>query len=260
MAKRPILSCVTALCLMPVLMGAEGGCNGTAFSKTPAPDMSGDWNVAYDDGLSVEISIGGATYTNELGVNGGVINITHEDQPLSFDVPCDNEDVVCPSEVWPTEVSFRQDNARFPHRVFLQVPKTECSGALVEPDTETCGEGTNNPDCEMVCDGEVTTVVREAFGTIDEPGETFDVLLGGGVATNGINCILLGISTAHGDLVTTGSADDEDWFVTDVENGEVVTAYSGGCLWADDVDMDQELEALVLGASVKLTTGYLATR
>lgn len=249
-----------SLAAMPLLMGADGeGCGSPAFSMTPAPDMSGDWDVSYDDRLDVTIDIGGATYTSEMGAEGGVVTIDHEGQPLMFDLDCSREVVVCPSEVWPATVGFRQDDETYPHRVYLQLPTQECSGRLMRPLPRDCGEGTTNPECEMVCDGEVTVGTTERFGTIDEPGENWRALLGAGFATNGINCALLGLSVAEGNLTTTGSAEDGDWEAT-ATAGDVTTVYGGGCLWAGDPDMDGELEALVLGASVTFETGFSAAK
>ena len=57
-----------------------------------------------------------------------------------------------------------------------------------------------------------------------------------------------------------GSAETEDWTAEEMREGRVVAAYGGGCLWAGDPDGDDELEALVLGASVKFTTGFTAVR
>lgn len=248
-----------AVGLVPLLGGAEGGC-GAAFSTSPAPDMSGEWDVAYDDTFEVQIELGGAVYTETLGAAGGVVNITHEDQPLTFMVDCAREDVVCPSEVWPARVSFRQDDEMYPHRVWLQVPDQTCMGELVDADPAECGADTTNPECEQVCDGEIATSTREAFGTIDEPGESFRVLLGAGIATNGVNCVLVGGSVAEGPLTTSGTSEDGDWRVEEVRAGQVVTTYAGGCLWAGDPDMDAELEALVIGAKFEIATGYDATR
>ena len=45
-----------------------------------------------------------------------------------------------------------------------------------------------------------------------------------------------------------------------MENGEIITGYSGARLWADDVDMDGDLEAAVLGAALELTTGFSGER
>ncbi len=251
---------VGVLLAMPMLMGAEGdGCGNPAFSESPAPDMSGTWDVTYDDRLDVTIQIGGAVYTEELGATGGVVTIDHEGQPIMFDLSCDQEAVVCPSEVWPASVGFRQDDAMYPHRVFLQLPEQNCDMPLRMPATDECGEGTTNPDCDMVCDGEITAGVSERFGTINEAGDAWQVLLGAGFATNGINCALLGASVAAGDLTTSGSAMTEDWDAS-ATTGDVTTVYAGGCLWAGDPDMDAELEALVIGASVRFETGFDATK
>lgn len=258
-ARRSVLVAVVMAMAAPMMMGADGGC-GPAFSRTPAPSMAGDWAVSYGDTLGIEITVGGVVYDAELGAAGGTFTVDHEGTPLTFDLDCSRQAVVCPSEVWPATVTIRQDVEQFPHRMFLQVPKQECDGTPVDPDPADCGAGTHNLECEPVCMGEVVTVTREAFGVIDEPGESFTMLIGGGIATNGINCVLLGLSVATGDLVTTGSATEEPWTATDITGGQIVTGYSGGCLWAGDPSMDGELEALVLGASVKFTVGYSATR
>jgi hypothetical protein len=257
--KRSAVACVVAA-MVPVLTGAKGkGCDGSAWAKSEAPDMSGQWAVTYDDRLDVEITIGGATYTAELGPEGGSVTIDHDGQPLVFDLDCAREDVVCPSEVWPAVVGFRQDDAQYPHRVWLQVPKQSCSGQLVAADPSTCGDGTENPECAPVCSGEVITTTQEAFGTIDQAGESFWVGLGASIASNGINCALLGGSAAQGDLGTEGKADDGTWRAV-TSTGEVVTMYVGGCLWAGDPDSDGATEALVLGATVRFATGYTAER
>lgn len=254
---------LSAALLVPVLMGAKGeGCGGgdnTIFSKSPAPDMAGTWLVSYDDRLDVEITLGGATYTAQLGAQGGMVEIDHEGQPFTFNLDCAREEVVCPSEVWPAEVSFRQDNAIYPHRVWLQVPDQQCDGDLVDPDPAECGPDTNNPECDPVCQGEVTTTTKEAFGTIDEAGENFDVALGVGAASNGVNCLLVGGSYVDGALETEGTSDDGDWEAVG-STGDVITIYTGGCLWAGDPNVDGQTEALVLAASVRFATGYSASK
>jgi hypothetical protein len=221
--------------------------------------MAGSWDVTYDDRLDVEITIGGVVYEQQLGAQGGVIDIDHDGQPFRFDLDCSREAVVCPSEVWPAQVSFRQDNETYPHRVWLQLPDQECDGQLVEPDPSECGGDTNNPDCDDVCDGDIVPTTREAFGTIDEKGETWAVALGVGLASNGVNCVLLGGSYAEGNLQTDGTADDGDWEAVGT-SGDVVTDYTGGCLWAGDPNMDSQTEALVLAARVRFATGFSATK
>ena len=245
-------------------MGAGGDENGgqgcAAFSESGTPDFEGTWEVEYTDDLQIEITLGGVVHTAELGPQGGVIEIEHEGQPLTFDLDCDRPEVVCPSEVWPETVRAEQRNERFTHQVIMHLPQQVCDGDLVAPEAAECGDGTDNPQCEDVCDGEVVTREQETFGTLDEESENFELLLGGGLATNGINCALLGLSVARAEVVSNDPASRGGWQAEALTNGEVVTGYSGGCLWAGDPDMDGELEALVLGAGVKITTGFEATR
>src|SRR5262245_12941428 len=70
---RTRLWMLSALAVLPALMGAKGGCG--AASKTPAPDVEGVWSIDYDDSLEVEVTIGGAVYTAEIGVEGGAFTI-----------------------------------------------------------------------------------------------------------------------------------------------------------------------------------------
>jgi hypothetical protein len=254
----PLLLIVAAV---PFLGGAEGGCGkGPVSSRTPAPDVSGAWDIAYDDTLGVEVTIGGAVYTTEIGPAGGTITIDHEGLPIEFDLDCSRPEVVCPSEAWPATVTAEMPNPTYPHRMWVTIPRQSCVGGLVDADPAECGPDTNNPDCDQVCTGEVVTSDRRTFGVINEPGDHFDLFLGAGVATNGINCALLGVSAANADLVTSGSAETDDWRVEEMTNGEIAVAYAGGCLWLGDPDMDAELEALVIGAGIKFTTGFTGSR
>lgn len=254
-----LVSPIALLTLLPLLGGAKGdGC--AANSKSPAPDVTGTWQIEYDDTLDVEITIGGAVYTTQLGAQGGAFTITHDGKPLTFDLDCSRPEVLCPSEAWPTTVRAEQRNTTFEHRMIVTLPTQTCDGQLVAAEPSECGAGTPNPDCEQVCDGEVVHTDSERFGVIGESGDSFRLYLGAGVATNGFNCALLAVSLADADLVNSGSAEEGNWRADAMANGLVTAGYAGGCLWAGDPDMDGELEALVIGASVKLTTGFTGTR
>jgi hypothetical protein len=253
---------VTILALAPSMDGEEEGARGCGAlaSQSDAPDMTGDWDVEYADNLSVKIGIGGATYTSEIAATGGVIEIEHDGKPIKFELDCAREEVVCPSEAWPLEFTAEHRSDKYPHQVTITLPGQECDGELVSPEASECGEGTNNPDCQDICDGEIIVGPTERLGVISENGDYFDMLLGAGVASNGINCALLGVSVAKADLVTEEGHRMGDWDATAMENGEVKVGYAGGCLWADDVDGDADLEALVLGASIEFTTDFDATK
>ena len=86
------------------------------------------------------------------------------------------------------------------------------------------------------------------------------LFLGAGVATNGFNCALLAVSVADADLITVGGPDEESWEAEEMAAGLVTVAYAGGCLFAGNIDSDPALEALVIGASIKFTTGFTGTR
>ncbi len=247
------------LCLLPFVMAAEGdGCASSSLSD--APDVEGEWAIEYDDRLEVRIRIGGQVYDEVLGTAGGIVEITHNGQPLRFDLDCERAEVVCPSEAWPEVIEVEQRNEQFEHRMIVTLPKQECTGELRSPEPAECGEGTLNADCEQVCDGAIRVIERETFGVIGESGESFRLYLGAGIATNGINCAMLGVSLADASLVNEGEPGEEDWRSVEMSAGLVTVGYGGACLWAGDPDMDQGLEALVLGASIEFRTGFTGER
>jgi hypothetical protein len=243
---------------LPLVTGAKGdGCS--AGSTSPAPDTTGTWDITYDDSLGVRVTIGGAVYTQELGPEGGIITIDHEGTPLVFELDCNRPDVLCPSEAWPATVEVEQRNMDYEHQMIVTLPTQTCSGQLVAPQPDACGAGTNNPDCDRVCDGEVVTGMEEKFGVIGESGDSFRLYLGAGAVTNGINCLALAWSVADADLVTVDEG-TETWEATQMQAGLVTIGYAGGCLWAGQADMDPALEAAVLAASIEFTTGFTGAK
>ncbi len=65
-------------------------------------------------------------------------------------------------------------------------PSATCSGELTKPAPGTCGLGTSHPNCDLICDRDVTVKTRETFGVIGETGESFRFYFGAGIVTNGI--------------------------------------------------------------------------
>jgi hypothetical protein len=168
--------------------------------------VRGTWAIAYDDMIGVEVKIGGAVYTRELGPNGGSFTITHQGRPFAFNLDCSRPDVVCPSEAWPNQVVIEQRDVMHQHQMIVNLPTAQCDGTLTQPAPGTCGRNTSNPNCDLVCGGQVTLHTNPAFGVIGEAGDSFRLYLGGGIVTNGINCAMLGYSLADADLVTTGKS------------------------------------------------------
>jgi hypothetical protein len=237
---------------LPALMGAQGdGC--AAGSKSPAPDVRGTWRIDYDDAIGVEVKIGGAVYTAELGAAGGPVTINHAGKPYEFALDCARPDVVCPSEAWPNQVVIEQRDVVHQHQMVVNLPAAQCDKALTQPAPGTCGAGTSNPNCDLVCGGDITVRTSQAFGVIGEAGESFRLFLGGGVVTNGLNCAMLGYSLADADLETVGTR-GTDWEAVEMNAGLVTIGYAGGCLFAGTIN--SENQALLVGAEVKFTTGF----
>jgi hypothetical protein len=221
--------------------------------------VSGAWAVTYEESIGVEVKIGGAVYTSSIGAQGGKVTIDHEGKPITFDLDCARPEIVCPAEAWPEAVSIEQRNTEYEHQMIVNLPHQTCVGVTRKADASECGSGTNNPDCEDVCEGEIAVTEQEAFGVIGESGDSFRLYLGGGVASNGINCALLGWSVADAELVTEGEG-SETWTANEMEKGVVTVAYAGGCLWVGEATPDPGLEAAIVGASVTFTVGFTAER
>jgi hypothetical protein len=239
-----------------MLMGAAGdGC--AADSTSPAPDVAGTWAISYDDMITVEATIGGTTYDSQVGANGGSFTITNAGVPYTFDLDCTRPDVVCPSKAWPNQVVIDQDNAMYPHQMIVNLPQAQCQGSLVQPAAGTCGANTNNPNCDLVCGGDVDVAAAQAFGVIGQAGDSFRLYLGGGIVTNGINCAMLGYSVADADLVTTKTAGA--WDASAMQAGLVTIGYSGSCLFAGTAS-DGATQALLAAAELKFTTGFTGTK
>jgi hypothetical protein len=255
--KLRFLPAVLAFSALPMLGGAKGdGC--AANSDSPAPDVRGTWDIAYDDSIGVEVKIGGSVYSTELGANGGAFTITHQGRTFPFSLDCARPEVLCPSEAWPKQAVIEQRNVGKQHQMVVTLPQQQCMGSLTKPTPGTCGAGTANPNCDLVCNGDVQIASKETFGVIGETGETFRLYLGGGIATNGINCALFGWSVADADLTSVGSAADGDWEAQEMEAGLVTVGYAGGCLWAGSDGT--RTDAAVVGAEIKFTTGFNGTK
>jgi hypothetical protein len=238
-------------------MGARGdGC--AAGSTSPAPDVRGTWGVTYDDVIGVEVKIGGAVYSAELGAAGGSVTINHLGKPYTFSLDCGRPEIVCPSEAWPGRVVIEQRDVEHQHQMIVNLPSATCDGPLAKPTPGTCGAGTSNPNCDLVCNGDVVVATAEAFGVIGEAGDSFRLFLGGGIVTNGINCALLGYSLADANLVTSGGPRSEDWQATAMTGGLVTIGYAGACVFAGTHDTDTD--AALVGAEVKFTTGFTGTK
>jgi hypothetical protein len=164
---------------------------------------------------------------------------------------------VCPSEAWPGQVVIEQRDVQRQHQMIVNLPAAQCDQALTQPAPGTCGTGTSNPNCDLVCGGDVTVRTQQAFGVIGEAGESFRLFLGGGVVTNGLNCAMLGYSLADADLETVG-ASGADWEATGMRAGLVTIGYAGGCLFAGTIDSQNQ--ALLVGAEVKFTTGFTGAK
>lgn len=237
-----LVSVCVGMAAAPLLLGARGGCGGGG-DPSDIPDMGGTWSLTFNDDLSVEVDIGGTVYNPTLAAGSSQVTLTHDGMPVSYSVDCSRELIACPSELLPPSVQITQDRTN-PRQVSLEITESECRGGEIV-------EGT--------CTGTVITSTTTRNGTIAADGSGFTIVLGGGAVVAG-SCALLTISVANGDLVSSGSAADGTLTADEIVNGELVTAFGGGCLLVGMGDLDPTLEVAAAGATVQLRSTYTATR
>jgi hypothetical protein len=233
--------------------GSGGGITITGGNNTRGtPDVRGEWALTWQDDLEVEITIGGNSYSETLGAQGGLVTIDHNGKPFTFDLDCSREVVVCPSEVWTDSVTFDQDLGFFPRNVGVTIPSHECDGERVDVDPAECGPEADT--CQQ-CNGNTTLSETETIGRISFSNDQLAIFLNGGIVAAGANCALLGLSVARADLETT-DPQSGDYRGVALTNGRVITGYAGGCLWVADADADGTTETVAIGASIKFTTHF----
>ncbi len=258
MTNKTVPFTLAALILgMLMLMGNAGdGC--AVNSTTPAPNVNGQWTITYDNMLNVEVDIGASVSTAQLGPQGGTFSVTYQGQQIDFNLDCTRPDVICPSQAWPQSVTASQQDVMYEHQMTMTLPTSTCVGTQVAAMPSQCGTGTDNPNCDPICNGTVVVQNTQRFGVIGADGSSFRLYLGGGIVTNGVNCAMLGYSVADANLTTTGQG-TSDWEATGMTGGLVTIGYAGGCLYSGtDPNMKATLESV--GAAIKFTTGFTGTR
>ena len=196
-----ILLSVTSLVF---LLGAnEGGCGAGLDNRAGEPgiDVGGihgaEWDMQYMDTMEVRIkNAGGVVATHNISIAAGG-SFKLDGTPVDLGKLCERGDIACPDEVFPKRVTMRQPGNN-QHLLYV----------------------TFNPEGPLKDIQEKTLI-----GNVDSD-QDFSIALGVGGAAAGI-CGLLSVSYATGHIDADG-----DPPVGTTLKGDIVTAYSGGCLLA----------------------------
>jgi hypothetical protein len=245
------------------LLACSAGCE----DKAPASDVRGNYDLTYDDVVTVRLKVGGAVQEQE-STESGTVTFQHEGQPVTVNLAelCAREEVQCPSETLWAKVSVDQPD------IDAERPNTHVLNVI------------NNTDRELPA-GEEADVVA---GLVDEY-DRFGLLLGAAQESEG-DCGLLAVSTAGGrfshegerveviedevpDAGTDGGVEIDGGFTDDgdagiagaprtrvvwdegapvdgIKEGRIKLAYLGACT----------LGPLLLAAQLELETGFTGTR
>lgn len=88
------------------LVALSVGCEKARSSAPPAPSFTGTWDVAFEDALRVELQIGERTLATRLDGTHGLLEFRDAGNELAFELDCAAPELVCPSEVWPAELTL----------------------------------------------------------------------------------------------------------------------------------------------------------
>ena len=221
-------------CALAVLgLGARaGGCGYQ--DPSPASDVTGNYDVTYDDTLTIRLNIGGAVYEETTtGESGVVVFDTIEVGPITLDLGafCARPEVQCPSETFWSAVSVAQP--------YNSGPNANSHVINVIDDTDP------NPPAGVMA--------AVAPGLLDE-NDGFLLALGAGATGVGTNCALLAVSLAGGRFTHAGETAPGTFppgaAVDGVADGVLGIGYLGACAFS----------GLVVGATLTLETGYTAVR
>lgn len=97
---------LAGLCLLAVLASLSGCGKGIAGGLTP--DFAGVWDVTYDDAVEVAFTLGEQHVSSRVDEVGGQVSVRDAGVALDLEVDCTRPELVCPSEVWPRELSLRK--------------------------------------------------------------------------------------------------------------------------------------------------------
>jgi hypothetical protein len=88
------------------LLASLAGCD-KGIAGGLAPDFHGVWDVTYDDSVRVEFALGEQQLSTRVEEVGGLVSVRDAGFALDFEVDCTRPELVCPSEVWPRELSLK---------------------------------------------------------------------------------------------------------------------------------------------------------
>lgn len=205
MRRIQVLAIILAVSSLVFLLGnTEGGCGAGLNNRPGEPgiDVGGlhgaRWNVNYSDSMEVVIkNAGGVIATHKISVAaGGTFDL--EGKQVDLGKLCERGEIACPNEVFPGQVTMRQPGGDL-HLLYV----------------------TFNPVGPLK-DVKETTLL----GNVDSDND-FSIALGVGAAGVGA-CGLLSVSYATGSISGDGGEPPRGSSL----DGDIVTAYSGGCLLA----------------------------
>jgi hypothetical protein len=145
------------------------GC-AKSHAAAPRPDLSGVWDVTYDDFLVAELRLGEHVHRTRLAPSGGRITASLAGVAVDVEIDCSRDELVCPSEVWPAELALTNrigdlddDGTRFSLSLARE-GRGACvlqNESLLHAEVESLGSARDGSwQATALSRGQVTTTVR----------------------------------------------------------------------------------------------------
>jgi len=102
--KRGLTSTVGAVVAV-ISLSSSTGCT-RSLASAPRPDLSGTWDVVYDDYMDVEIRVGERVQHARIRRAGGHVLASDAQGKIALEIDCSREELICPHEVWSAELTL----------------------------------------------------------------------------------------------------------------------------------------------------------
>jgi hypothetical protein len=148
---------------LALLLISLSGCD-LASASWSRPDVTGTWDLTYDDYLELEVHVGDDVHRQRVSSSGGTLRARLGGKEIYATVACALSEVLCPNELWPHQLTLNNrigqvDGERF--SIWLQGEgQGACRlgpGSLALAELETVGEPGESYEATMLSGGKITT-------------------------------------------------------------------------------------------------------
>jgi len=79
---------------------------GLGRAQTPRPDLAGNWYLAYEDVIDVEVQLRGQSRRARVARSGGKVSLHDASGSIELNIDCGRPEVLCPTEMLDTQLTL----------------------------------------------------------------------------------------------------------------------------------------------------------